>query len=70
MNDLIDRLTSWKTTVIGVATALVSILVFFGVLEPENDGVELVSTFWDGALQVLSAIAGFVLIFSKDSDKG
>ncbi len=69
MNDFIDRLTSWKTTVIGVATALIAILSFLGVLEPENDGVEVVTTLWEGILQVVAAIAGIVLMFSKDSDK-
>ncbi len=68
MKDFLERLKSYKTTIIGVATALVSILVFFGILQPENEGVELVSTFWDGALQVLAAIAGVILIFSKDSE--
>lgn len=67
MDDLIKRLTSYKTTVVGVATAIIAILVFTGVVQPENDGVALVTTFWDGALQVLAAISGIVLIFSKDS---
>lgn len=68
MKDFIDRLRSYKTTIIGVFTAVISILVFFGVVDAENDGVELASTFWDGALQVLAAIAGLILIFSKDSE--
>ncbi len=67
MDDLIKRLTSWKTTVIGVATAIIAILVFTGVVQPENDGVAVVTTLWDGILQVLAAISGIVLIFSKDS---
>ena len=67
MDDLIKRLTSYKTTVVGVATAIIAILVFTGVVQPENDGVEVVSTFWDGALQVLAAISGITLLFSKDS---
>ena len=67
MDDLIKRLTSYKTTVIGVVTAIIAILVFTGVVQPENDGVAVVTTLWDGILQVLAAISGIILIFSKDS---
>ena len=67
MNDFIERLTSYKTTVIGVATAIMAILSFFGVLKPEHDGVEVVTTLWEGILEVLGAIAGITLILSKDS---
>ena len=67
MDDLIKRLTSYKTTVMGVVVAVVAILKLTGVVDPESDGVVVVETFWDGALQVLAAISGIVLIFSKDS---
>ena len=68
MNDFIKRMTSWKTTVLGIVTAIISILVISGVLDPENNGVEVVSSFWDGAVQVLAAVSGLILLFSKDSD--
>ena len=69
MEDLIKRLTSYKTTVIGVVTAVLAIMVFFGLVQPENEGVAVVTTLWDGILQVLAAVSGLILIFSKDSDK-
>ena len=69
MDDLIKRLTSYKTTIIGIVTAILAILVFFDVVKPENQGVEVVSSLWDGILQVLAGISGVILIFSKDSDK-
>lgn len=68
MKDFLERLKSYKTTIIGVFTAVISILVFFGVVDAENNGVELGTSLWDGVLQILAAIAGFILILSKDSE--
>mgnify|MGYP000695651582 CR=1 FL=1 len=69
MDDLIKRLTSYKTTIIGIVTAILAILVFFNIVPPENNGVEVVTTLWYGILQVLAGVSGVILVFSKDSDK-
>lgn len=67
--DFIDRITSYKTTIIGAVTAIAAILVLTGVLKPENQGdvVSGVSNFWDGLVQCLAGISGLILIFSHDS---
>jgi hypothetical protein len=69
MKDLIARLTSWKTSIIGGATLVLSMLVLFGVIEPEKqaDGVASVTSLWDSIVQVLAAISGLVLLFSHDA---
>jgi hypothetical protein len=71
MNDLIERLTSYKTTIIGVVTAIAAILVLFGFVGEENqDGVVTgVNNFWDAVIAILASINGLILLFSKDSDK-
>ena len=71
MKDLIERLTSWKTTIVGAATLIIAVLVFFKVVQPENQGeaVAGISNFWDGIVQVMASVSGLILIFSKDSDK-
>lgn len=71
MQDLIDRLLSYKTTIIGVVTAIASMLVLFGVVGKENQEgvVEGISNFWEALIAVLASINGLILIFSKDSDK-
>ena len=70
MKDLIARLTSYKTTIIGVVTALAAILVLFGVVGEENkDGVvEGVNNFWEALIAILASINGLILLFSKDSE--
>ena len=68
MKDFIDRLRSYKTTILGVFTAVISILVFFNIVDADNSGTELATSLWDGILQILAAISGFILILSKDSD--
>lgn len=69
MKDLIDRLTSWKTTIIGAATLIISLLVLFNVITPERqeDAIGGVTNLWEGIIQVLAAISGLILIFSHDS---
>jgi hypothetical protein len=69
MQDLIARLTSWKTTIIGVATLLIALLVMFGVIKTENQAgaVEHIGTFWDSLVQILASISGLILIFSHDA---
>lgn len=71
LNDFIERLTNYKTTVIGIATAVIAIAILLGFSEPEDkEGLETgVTNLWDGIGNVLAAISGIVLILSKDSDK-
>jgi len=68
LNDLIDRLTSWKTTAMGIAMAVIAILVGFGIVgEEAKEGAEIaVSGFWDGVVLALVGLGGIINIFSKD----
>ena len=69
MKDLFSRLLSWKTTILGVSALVIPLLVMFNVIEQKNSqgAVESVTTLWDGIIQVVSAIAGLVLVFSHDA---
>lgn len=72
LSDLIERLTSYKTTIVGVVTALIAIAVLFGFVGEENkEGViEGVGNFWEAVIALLATVNGLILVFSKDSDKG
>ena len=69
MKDLIERLKNYKTTIIGIFTAVIALLVTFGVLDPDNTGVESITSILDGVLLVLAGISGIVLMLSKDPKK-
>lgn len=71
LNDLIERLTSWKSSAMGIFISVVSILVIANVVGEENQEgiIANASGFWDGATQMLSTLSGIILIFSKDKDK-
>ena len=71
MKDLIERLTSYKTTIVGIATAIIAVLSLLGYLAPEKKEVAEtnVVTIYDSLLAVLGGVSGLILVFSKDSDK-
>lgn len=70
LKDLIARLTSVKTTVMGVVTALLTVLVAVGVLQQDDasEGAVALDQLYQGVLAVLGGIASIALIFSKDSN--
>ncbi len=69
MKDFLARLMSYKTTVIGVATAVIALLALFGIIKPENkeDLAANVTNLWDAVIQVLAVISGIILMFSYDA---
>jgi len=69
LKDLIARLTSVKTTVMGVVTALLTVLVAVGVLQQEDasEGTVALDQLYQGIIAVLGGISSIALIFSKDS---
>ena len=71
MDEFINRLTNWKTTIVGVSTAIIAILVTFGVVGSgeSEDAVAQISTIWEGILAFLAGVSGLILVFSKDTDK-
>ena len=66
MDELIKRLKSWKTTIVGVATAISAVLVILGVLTPENTGVEDIKALMEAVLVGLASVSGLILAFTKD----
>jgi len=72
LSDFIDRLTSWKTTILGFVGGLVIILVATGVVGKE-EGEQLspiVDSIWGAILMILGGINSLVLLFSKDGEVG
>lgn len=70
LKDLIARLTSVKTTVMGVITALLTVLVAVGVLKPEDasEGTVALDQIYQGVIALLGGVSAIALIFSKDSE--
>lgn len=66
--DFIDRLTSYKSTILGASTAIISFAVVLGWIKIENQEgiIEGIKNTWEGVAFVLGAINGIILIFSKD----
>lgn len=64
---MIENLKNWKTTLIGLVTLLVPILVAVNVLDAEKAGGILTSTsgLVDALIAAIGAIAGFVAIFVR-----
>ena len=70
MKDFIARLTSYKTTIMGVITALLTVLAAIGVADQDDvsGGIVATNELYDAVLVVLGSISTIALIFSKDSD--
>ncbi len=68
----IDNLKSWKTSIVGLSLAIVTLLTSFNVINEEwgQQWNENASALIDDLFIALSAIASIVLVFAaKDSDK-
>lgn len=68
LDDLIERLGNLKTTVMGVAGAIVVILVVFGFVGKDESGeiVPLVETVWGALLAAAAGVNSLIVLFSKD----
>jgi len=69
MKDLVARLLSYKTTILGIVALVIPLLVLFKVIKPENQqpAIDGVTALWNGVIEVVSSISGLVLIFSHDA---
>ena len=69
LKELAERIGNLKTTIIGVVTILVSVLVGFNVIGPDK-GQELssgIDLLYSNIVEIMTSVAGIILIFSKDS---
>lgn len=71
MEDFIERLKNWKTTLIGVATLILLLLLSTGVIgvEAKDYFTQNLNGIWEGLLNVFTAIVAIVSIWSKWKDK-
>ena len=69
LKDIIARLTSAKTTIMGVITALLTVLVAVGVVTQDGltEGLAATGNLYDAILVILGSISSIALLFSKDS---
>ena len=69
MNAFIEKLSNYKTTIIGFVTLVASILAGLNVIGPDA-GVELaagIDLLYGNVVELLGAVSGLILIFSKDT---
>jgi len=69
LKELALRIGNLKTTVIGIVTLLVSVLVGLNVIGPDA-GTELsagVDLLYSNIVELMTGLAGIILIFSKDT---
>lgn len=69
LKELALRIGNLKTTVIGIVTLLVSVLVGLNVIGPDagqelSTGIDLL---YSNVVELMTGLAGIILIFSKDS---
>jgi len=65
MNAFIEKLLSYKSKILGIVSALAAILVFTGVLNPDSCLEAKVSDLYEGIALTLTALSGFILLFTK-----
>jgi len=70
LSDFVERLTSWKTTILGLVSGLVIILVATGVIGKEESGQisPVIDSIWGSVIMILGGINSLVLLFSKDGE--
>ena len=69
MKDFIERIAGAKTTIVGLVTLVVSVLAGLNVIGADV-GAELatgIDLLYSNVVELLGAIFGILLIFSKDS---
>jgi len=69
MKDFIARLASAKTTIMGVVTALLTILAAFNLASQDAlaEGLAATGNLYDAVLVILGSISSIALVLSKDS---
>lgn len=69
MKDLIFK--NWKTTLMALISFVVTILVTYGVITPQESAElnGLVAKFWTHIQEIIAIITGIFLLFAKDYDK-
>lgn len=69
LKDLIARLTSAKTTVMGVVTALLTVLVAVGVIGQDalTEGLTATGNLYEAIVVILGSISAIALVLSKDT---
>ena len=65
--DFIERLKNWKTTLLGIATLLLLLLLSTGVIgvEAKDYFTQNLNGIWEGLLSMFTAIVAIVSIWSK-----
>lgn len=65
--DFIERLENWRTTLLGVATLILMLLLSTGVIgvEAKDFFTQHLNGIWEGLLSVLVSINAIVAIWSK-----
>ena len=69
LKEIIEKIANAKTTIMGVIALVVSVLAGLNVIGPDK-GQELASgidLLYSNVVELLGAISGIALIFSKDS---
>jgi hypothetical protein len=69
LKDLIEKVANAKTTIMGIVTLVVSVLAGLNVIGADA-GQELatgIDLLYSNIVELLGAISGIALIFSKDS---
>ncbi len=69
LKDLIERISGAKTTILGLVTLVVSVLAGLNVIGADV-GAELASgidLLYGNVVELLGALSGIILIFSKDT---
>ena len=67
LDDFIERLGNWKSTLLGVVTLILLLLLSTGVIgvEAKDFFTQNLGGIWEGLLSVLTAISGITVIWSK-----
>ena len=63
-------LKSWKTTVLGAASLIISALVAFGVFSPEDSvgANQIIVSMVENIGSLITAIVGIIAMFTRDND--
>lgn len=68
MGNIIERLTSWRTSLPGLLMAVFFFLVQFNVIgaDQTDEAEKQVYTIYDGILSVLVGLSSLILLFTKE----
>ena len=61
---------SWKTTILGAASLIISALVAFGVFSPEDSvgANQIIISMVENIGALITAIVGVIALFTRDND--